>query len=242
MSNGGVVYLMTSPSGRHYVGQTWDLETRLAAYKRLAVRGDLGRQPAIMRALIKYGMEKFDIKVIVSNIKSQDELNELERKFVLRYGSLAPAGYNLTTGGGEGGKVSDVTRRRMSEVKLGVPQSPEHVANNRAARLGSKASTETKKKMRAAKLGKPLSEQHCKAISISQRGKPRSPVSIAKMRKTKGKFRDENIDLVMQMLADGKLQCEVAKHLGVSKGTISIWKKLYDTGKLKPRMAQKNGC
>ena len=50
----------------------------------------------------------------------QDELDELETKYIEEYNSLVPNGYNLDTGGKKGYKVTNETKNKQSKVRLGM--------------------------------------------------------------------------------------------------------------------------
>jgi len=181
---GGVVYLLTAPSGKRYVGQTWDLPKRMANYRR----GDGRGQPALHHAITKYGWENFRVTVLACGIQTQSALDAAEDAFIMILGTLAPTGYNLRRGGC-GGKMSAEARGRMSASKRGVPKSPEHrealaVANRRPERraavsarmsgenhprFGKKHTAETKAKISAAAKGRKATAESRAINSAAQR-------------------------------------------------------------------------
>lgn len=86
------IYMLTSPSGKHYIGQSINIKKRIASYKRLNCK----KQEFIYHALCKYGFDNFIIEVL--EYCDEDKLNELEIFYINKYNSLSPNGYNLTTG------------------------------------------------------------------------------------------------------------------------------------------------
>ncbi|KKN64636.1 hypothetical protein LCGC14_0489660 [marine sediment metagenome] len=162
----GIVYVLTSPSGKQYVGQTVKtLKHRLRKHRSLAE----GRfqNSAIAGAVRKYGIDAFE-SCVIAIASSQRELDALEIRHIAEQGTIAPNGYNLLAGGSggrvhhkdtreklrkaaTGRKASDETRRKMSESNKG----------DKNGFYGRKHSEETKLKMRvhkrtpehAAKLG-----------------------------------------------------------------------------------------
>jgi len=66
-------------------------------------------------AITKYTESNFKIEIIHKTDK-EEELNSLEEKYIEKYNSLAPNGYNLTKGG-KGCRASDVTKKKQSSKK-----------------------------------------------------------------------------------------------------------------------------
>lgn len=109
MKNPGI-YVLTSSSSKQYVGKDRNLPSRIKQHlkeKRSNCR-------LIHRAIQKYGQDTFSVEIIRYPGISEDALDAVERWWIKRLQTLAPAGYNLTEGG-EGGKLSDETRQKMSE-------------------------------------------------------------------------------------------------------------------------------
>lgn len=110
------IYCITNLSnGKRYIGQTTQtIRDRWAQHcTRTGCR-------ALARAISKYGVDAFSIREIAT-AESQDELNRIERFWIAHLNTLSPNGYNLTDGGGSGGKMSDETRAVMRE-KANTPQ------------------------------------------------------------------------------------------------------------------------
>jgi len=90
------LYKMTSPEGKSYIGITTGKLINRMHRHRAAANG--GSPYAIHAALRKYGFKAFTVEVL-SDETDIKLLNELEVVAIAEHATLAPAGYNLTTGG-----------------------------------------------------------------------------------------------------------------------------------------------
>ena len=122
MKNPGI-YILTSPSGKQYVGRDVNLPSR--AKEHLSSKSSQCRH--IHRAIKKYGADAFDVEIIQYPGISDKALNAVERWKIRQLQTLAPKGYNLTEGG-EGGKRSEETRQKISEsVSKQVTEGTHHL-------------------------------------------------------------------------------------------------------------------
>lgn len=90
------IYKYTSPSNKYYIGQT----VKTTQYGRSVSDGSGYKHcPAFWRAIQKYGWENFEYEVL-AKVKSQEEADELEKKYIAMFQSNNPEyGYNITAGG-----------------------------------------------------------------------------------------------------------------------------------------------
>ena len=89
-----VIYKITSPSGKAYVGQTGWFAQRMSKHKRCKNSGCR----ALKAAVRKYGWDSMRVEILVDN-PPEEELDSLEIALIREHGTRAPAGYNLTDGG-----------------------------------------------------------------------------------------------------------------------------------------------
>lgn len=89
----GYIYKYTSPSGFSYIGQTTRSLAARAGHNGKNYQGC----DYFYRAIQKYGFENFDVEVL-AEAKIED-LDNLEKKYIQIFNSLAPNGYNLSEGG-----------------------------------------------------------------------------------------------------------------------------------------------
>ena len=138
----GVIYKITSPSGKGYVGQT-----KRPLNKRLDRHRDLkwGNCKLLKRAINKYGWIKMQVQVLWTG--SNEELNANEIGLIRDHGTLAPHGYNALPGGDinpmsvQSGRDSvrdswtnPVVREKHRQGRLNAWQDPVKRANQMAAR------------------------------------------------------------------------------------------------------------
>lgn len=138
----GVIYKITSPSGKGYVGQT-----KRPLNKRLERHRDLkwGNCKLLKRAIVKYGWHTMQVQVLWTG--SNEELDAKEVELIREQGTLAPHGYNALLGGdanpmsaqGARDSVSDSwadpeVRERHRRGRVNAWQDPVKRANQMAAR------------------------------------------------------------------------------------------------------------
>lgn len=100
------IYILTNTiNDKQYVGQSVHLTTRLNQH-----RHGYGHF-FLQRAIKKYGWEAFALKTIEV---ADEKLDEMEKTYIKTLGTLAPNGYNLTTGGSNG-RRSQHTKQKMSQ-------------------------------------------------------------------------------------------------------------------------------
>jgi len=195
--------IINKANGKHYIGQTNDLEKRWKGHLQCA-ENESGY--LLHSAIRKYGPENFEFEMIEA-CKDEDA-NDLEKKWILHYESFVK-GYNLTSGGDAEFKRSEVTIQKMSESKRGHEVSEETRKKigdaNRGrvmsketrekmsqSRKGHEVSEKTREKIREKHVGKNVSEETRKRISESKTGKKQdSEVVKRRSEKLKGKSLSE---------------------------------------------------
>jgi len=107
----GIIYKISSPSGKVYVGQTVrSFEKRMQEHRQ-----ETSCCTFIKRAIDKYGNEmKYEI---IENNVPQEQLDEREIHWIKELNSLAPGGYNLTTGGQSSKEYSQELKDRIRDIK-----------------------------------------------------------------------------------------------------------------------------
>ena len=151
----GYIYKITSPTGKVYIGQTCNFRNRFSQYKRLACND----QPAIYNSFIKHGFEKHCFEIIY---KGPYELLDYMEDLFIRTNNSVRNGLNCRSGGKEGNKWSEESRKKLSESKKGLPdlRSPEAKERTRQAILGNRF-----------RRGKKWSDESKRKFSESQKGR-----------------------------------------------------------------------
>ena len=214
----GIIYKYTSPSGKSYIGQTTRPEGRMEQHRRMQ------DDSAFHRAIKKYGFDNFKYEVLVTiDLEDKQELKQkldYFEKFYIRKYKTFENGYNETLGGGGnlGIKISEETRRKISESLKGRTLSEEqkrklsevnkgrkfgpmseeqkrklseaHKGNKN--RLGHFHSEETKRKISEANKGRALSDETKRKISEAGKGRTVSEETRQKISEAeKGKIVSE---------------------------------------------------
>lgn len=124
------IYKITSPSGKVYIGQSWDIKERFRGYKKPSWHG---KQPFLFNSFNKYGIgnHQFDIAHTLPHDIDQKTLDIYE---VFYWEQYKECGFKMMNAKepGMGGKLSEETKNKMS-----------------AKAIGRKTSEETKKKISA---------------------------------------------------------------------------------------------
>lgn len=106
----GIIYLITNKlNNKKYIGQTWDYKRRKKEHENYPCKYSY-----IDNAIQKYGKECFNWEIIDKS-SNQNVLDMLERLHISRYeSSKEEGGYNLRDGG-NGGKLSNETKIKISK-------------------------------------------------------------------------------------------------------------------------------
>jgi len=173
------VYITTNlVNGNQYVGDhsTNDLDD-----------GYLGSgRPYFKNAIKKYGKENFK-KEILEFSHSKKEAFDAQEKYIKKYNTLVPNGYNISPKGGHNckdsgpwvnKKLSGSHRKNISESLKGKNTwskgrnlSEDHKKKISDSEKGRIISDSTKEKMSKASKGKPKSRDHANKCGIANLGK-----------------------------------------------------------------------
>jgi group I intron endonuclease len=109
MGRKGIIYKITSPSGKVYVGQTVrSFEKRMREHK----------QGSSCCTFLKSAIDKYKDQMkyeIIEDNVPQEQLDEREIYWIKELNSLAPNGYNLTSGGTFKTEYSQETKNRIRD-------------------------------------------------------------------------------------------------------------------------------
>lgn len=164
--NNYTVYMHVSPSGKRYIGITCQKPK-----KRWS--GGLGssyiKNEYFCNAIKKYGWDAFKHQILFENFtKEQAEQKEIE--LIAHYQSNNRLyGYNIDSGGNHQGKMSDETKKKISELQRG----------EKSVWYGRRHTEETKEKLRIASTGRIKSEETRRKISEVLRRTDRSGINSA---------------------------------------------------------------
>lgn len=115
MKKFGTVYILTNMiTGKRYVGQT----IQSVQYRFRQHCSDKRSGKHLHNSISFYGEENFKIEQLVTCF-DQDSLNFYETYFIEYFNTLNPNGYNLCKGGFNKGSISEQTRLKQRQAKLG---------------------------------------------------------------------------------------------------------------------------
>lgn len=107
----GIIYCLTSPSGKKYIGQTVrNLDKRFEEHCKI------NECRILYNAIQKYGKDNFKKEIMMEC--ENHLLDEYEIKFISQLNTVYPNGYNIRTGGKKG-LHCDESREKMRQSKKG---------------------------------------------------------------------------------------------------------------------------
>ena len=171
------LYYHKFPNGKMYFGQTCqDVEKRWgkngSCYKK---------QKLLYKAIQKYGWDNIDHRIISTGL-DKDEVDFQEMFYISAYRTNEPEfGYNITSGGeGQGRKLSEETKKKLSEAKKGEnhPMYGKHLSEEHKRKI-----SESKIGCIGPNKGRIFSDEHRIHISESLKGRKLSD-------ETKEKFKN----------------------------------------------------
>lgn len=141
-----IIYKLTSPTGKFYIGRTQNFNTRMTQHKHAALTKKLNN--SLYRAIRKYGWENFT-KEIIATINTEEAAQMLEETLIKQLNSVR-TGYNDTYVGGGGNQFENLPekleefRKTMSRITAG----------DKNGMYGKKQSDEAKEKQRQKAKGR----------------------------------------------------------------------------------------
>lgn len=171
--------------GVRYIGQTkTSLENRLKKHITNARKGIHYHLYNWIRSVYERG---YEIKIEL--LKDNAVWNYDEIELIKKYKELGANLTNATAGGDGSYSLSEESRRKISESKIGKKYSEDARKNISLSKsgcnhplFGKHHSEETRKKMSAARLGIVFTEEHRANISAAKKGIPLSKENLEKLR------------------------------------------------------------
>lgn len=177
------VYAHIFPNNKVYVGMTsYKPQYRWNSGK--AYYGD------VRQAIDEYGWENIQ-HIIIAEKLSYEEACILEQNTIAEYQSnLSEFGYNNTSGGVVGTKMSSVAKQRIGESHKDKKFSESHKQHLSESLKGRVFSDESKLKMSISHKGKKMSEEFKKRESLARKGSGNTFYGKHHSEETKAKLRE----------------------------------------------------
>jgi predicted GIY-YIG superfamily endonuclease len=188
------VYMLTSPSGKNYIGLTNDFKRRMEEHKY-----GHNKKSLVYKFVNKYGWDNIT-KVKLHENLTIDEANRLEYFEINCRNTITPNGYNLREGGNQFAMTQE-TRDKISKALTGYKRSPEFCEKLRARMIGNTImnpeaiqkrlttmigythTEETRVKMSESHKNRPpVTEQYINDCKLRYDGRFQTPESIEKSR------------------------------------------------------------
>jgi group I intron endonuclease len=106
----GVIYKITNPNGKIYIGCTIDFKRRLSEYRRLRI----AKQVKLYNSLTKYGYDNHKFEIIEEC--SDEILHEREIYFIKHYNCIEE-GLNIRLGNRTGALTEDTKQKISAALK-----------------------------------------------------------------------------------------------------------------------------
>ena len=143
-----VIYKITSPSGKVYIGRTKDFKTRMVDHKHNALTNK--RDNSLYRAINKYGWDHMDREILLE--VNEEESHIQERILINKYDSVRK-GYNDTYNTVGSGNVWE-GREDTKEYKEFTDKMSKITSGENNGMFGRTHSEETRAKMTAKAAGR----------------------------------------------------------------------------------------
>lgn len=211
-----VIYKITNPSGKVYIGQSWNFTARLYFYKSLNCKG----QPALYNSLMKYGYENHTIDILCKLPDDIDQLT-LDEKEVYYWKLYKECGIETLNcrEPGRGGKRTKESIRKTAEKLKGRKLSDEH--KNKIIKINR---SEEQRILRSKKLkGHIVSKETREKIS---------DIIKEKWKNGEYKNRKERNDKKEKVKIDRYcINCKKIKTVNIFSGEIKIYNNYKDCAK-----------
>ena len=163
----GIYMIQNKLNNKMYIGQAVDIADRWKHHV-WGLGGGYHDNTHLQRSWNKYGEENFEFTILLECVES--DLNMYEEYYIFELMTFDHrVGYNKNYGG-DSGRPTEETKRKMSESLKGKHRSEETKRKISETSKGKQLSEETKRKMSEAKKDKQLSEETKRKMSESRKG------------------------------------------------------------------------
>jgi group I intron endonuclease len=165
------IYKITSPSGKVYIGQSWNIHQRWKWHKN-----EKDYKGPLQKSFDKHGFanHKFEVVHELPQDVEQAILDTFEVIYIELYDHCKVNLLNVAPGGrgGKGYKHRDEDKKRMSDIAKKRGVSFEEIARMHKANTGKPLSEERKRKISDTLKGHVFTEERKKNIAKALKGRP----------------------------------------------------------------------
>lgn len=159
------IYMYTNKTNnKKYIGQTKDFYIRHKRHLSSSYGKDGSTNTPFHQAIRKYGINNFEIEILIKNLKSQKEMNDYEIFFIEKHSTLSNYGWGYNIAGG--GHTYPLLGKTDEEIKI-IREKQSKSMQGRFK--GKTVSDETRLKISLAHKGNKKTEEHRLKCSINAR-------------------------------------------------------------------------
>ncbi len=188
----------TSPSGKSYIGQTFQYQRRCLEHQRES------GCTALYNAIKKYGWNNFKHEILKDDL-TLEEANFWEKFYIAKYNTIKPNGYNLRTGG-DNSLTHESTKIKIGKANSGKKRSEKWIKMIKEVNTGRTHPQEIKDKIAKGNKGRIVSEETKLKLSRAIAEKMKDPIYKAKC--SKGFIKKGHIKTDAQKAASSKANKE----------------------------------
>lgn len=214
MSTAGIYKITNTVNGRVYIGQSCNIENRLAAHRRYLVRGAHDNK-RLQRAWLKYGPEAFRFEQLEA-VNDNSILTDREQHWMDLLNASGHGGYNMCPAAGS----CKGYRHTPESIEKRKGKKPWNKGLSGAYKTGP-ASDERKKKIGQAQAG---SLNHNYGKTIPDFVKRKISASLAGSNCHLAKLNEDTVREIKIALANGACGADLARKHGVANAQISAIK------------------
>lgn len=158
------IYKITSPSGKAYIGQSWNIKQRFNQYGAQHIK----RQPKLFASFQKYGKDNHTFGLLheLPIDVSQEVLDKYEQLYMDAFSECGIELMNVR-GAGSRGRHSDASKEKMSKLAKGKIISQEQRENIRRKLTGTKLSEDLKARLSKIQTGKKKTFEHIRKVAAA---------------------------------------------------------------------------
>lgn len=177
------IYKITSPSGRVYIGQSWNIKHRWQDYGKSTTKS----QPYLNHSFLKHGKKAHSFEVIheLPYDVQQQTLDVYEQLYMYLYRQCGAKLMNIREAGSQG-KLSEETKQKVSQSLKG------NKPWNAGLKGAYKPTEETKRLISKANKGRPahnkgkqMPAESIMIACIKKRGQKRTPEQLERIREAR---------------------------------------------------------
>lgn len=209
------IYTITSPSGKIYIGQSWNIEKRHQDYRYLKCKD----MPRLYYSFVKYGVNAhiFQIVLQLPEDIEQCTLDAFEIFCIEQYKSSGANMLNVKDGGSRGRHAAESIEKVKQKRKLQVPPT-----------LGRTFDTQWRKNISDGNLGRKFSEEQLRTMAPiweARRGRRHTEGAKENMRRAQAildtwsgrKHSDESRRLQSLAKLGNKINCKKVRQISTGR-------------------------